>query len=170
MNANRLIIALSVLFPAAAFGQDGLIGVWSYQSTHLQALHRETGEPFEETREAGNPRVFIFTAGHYSFMGVSGDEPRPLRSEAGEGRMGGPRVPQEQRLAEYRPLDVETGTYTRNDDELTLQPLIDHIPDYMLGDGQGDRMIWVEVDGDTLVVTRRPEGGATIRDTYTRLE
>ena len=167
---KTIVFLFVVMLSAATYAGEPIVGVWKYERTHMSARDRETNEPFERVREGGNPRIFIFTERHYSYIAISGDEPRPLRREAGEGRMGGPKVPDEQRLAEYRPLDVETGTWVFEDDVIVLRPMIDHVPDYMLGDGQGDRRIWAQVDADVLVVTRKTEGGATIRDTYSRLE
>lgn len=165
-----LLAALPLLAAPGAWAGDSIQGVWQFEQSHLQATNRETKEPFERTTPAGNPRIYIFTKGHYSYMAISGDEPRPLRSAAGDGRMGGPKVPAEQRLKEYRPLDVETGTFSIDGDRLAMRPLIDHIPDYMLGDGKGDREAWFRFEDDKLILVRKTDEGATITDTYGRLE
>jgi len=156
--------------PLAAYAENPIEGVWQFEQSHLRAINRETKEWFERTTQATNPRIYIFTDRHYSYMAISGDKARPLRKNAGEGRMGGPKVPADQRMAEYRPLDVETGTLTIEADKITLRPLIDHIPDYMLGDGTGDRTVWFVIDGDALTLIRRTDEGATITDSYARLE
>ena len=154
-----------------AHAENPIAGVWSFEYTFLKATSFETGEMFEEERNHGVKRIFIFTENHYSQFAINSETPRPLRAESGEGAMGGPRLQDEQKLAEYGPMDVETGILLPGTEEgmFVLRPLLDQIPDYMKGDGAGDRNIWYEVDGDSLTLVRRTEG-AVITDYYTRLE
>lgn len=164
------VLALAA-FSLSARAENPIAGVWSFEYTFLKARSFQTGEMFEEERNHGVKRIFIFTENHYSQFAINTETPRPLRAESGEGAMGGPRLQDEQRLAEYAPMDVETGILLPGDEEnmFVLRPLLDQIPDYMLGDGAGDRNIWYEVDGDSLTLVRRTEG-AVITDYYTRLE
>lgn len=163
-----LVFALSSAFAVQA--NENLVGVWSYEGTHLTAISFETGEEFDRITPAANPRMLIFTeGGHYSQLGITGEEQRPLRAESGEGAMGGPKLSNEQRLAEYRPLIAEMGTYRVEGDMLHMRPLIDKVPDYMLGDGSGDSQAQISVEGDVLSFIRFTEA-ATIRDTYRRVE
>lgn len=168
---RHLIIAvLSICSFSLAWADENLAGVWSYEGTHLTAISFEDGQEFERVTPAANPRIFIFTAGgHYSQLGITGEEARPLRAESGEGAMGGPKLSNDQRLAEYRPLVAEAGTYRAEDGVIYMRPLIDKVPDYMLGDGQGDSEASYVIEGEVMTFVRTTDA-ATIRDTYRRLE
>lgn len=165
-----ILAAAALLMSFSAQANPDLVGVWSYEGTHLTAVSWETGEEFDRVTPAANPRMFIFTeSGYYSQLGITGDEQRPLRSESGEGAMGGPKLSNEQRLAEYRPLISEMGTYEVDGNMLNMRPLIDKVPDYMQGDGLGDSQAEFSIDGDVMSFIRTTEA-ATIRDTYRRVD
>ena len=82
MKKIMLFLFVATLSAGANAG-DPIVSVWKYVKTHTSARDRKTNEPFERFREWNNPRIFIFTEQHYSYMAISGDEPRPLRREGG---------------------------------------------------------------------------------------
>jgi len=150
-----------ILFSSAATAETPLTGVWQYTKTHLHVpgggrFGGEEGtyiDVYEEATESKR-RTWIFTDAYYSFFFLSSEEPRPLRSESGQGQIGGPTVTDEQKLAEYAAIDVEVGTYAVEDGQLHLTPVMDKIRDRE--DGRHNRNREFEIVGDMLRITSRP--------------
>lgn len=118
-------------------------------------------------------RVYNFSQGYYNFFGLDSNAPRTLRRDVDEGATGGRGVTSEQKLREYNALDVEFGSWSRDDDIISMYPMMDHVPDNMLQDGSHDRQVRVTIEGDLLKIVRstatEPGQGAYITDIYQRM-
>ena len=179
--------AASSLLSTLVWAQDPLLGAWKYVETETlvpKELAAQRGSDVSDIPDGGfvinraeasetRQRVYSFTNGYYNYFGLDSSSPRTLRRDVDEGATGGPRVTSEQKLREYNALDVEFGSWSREGDLISMQPMMDHVPDNMEQDGSHDRQVRVQVDGDMLKIVRstaaEPGQGAHITDLYQRM-
>ena len=174
---NILILVAGMVMSMSVFAQGTLVGTWTYEKTqnHVPGGGRFGGEEGTyidayDMASEDNRRMLMFTEEHYSFFFISG--PRPLRADSGEGQLGGPTVTDEQKLAEYGPMDVEMGRYELEGNTIHLMPVLDQMPDRMIGDRHYRDREW-EIVEDQLRITSRPSADRpelAVHEFYTRIE
>ncbi len=140
-----LVVFLTILLPlacapaaeetataavAAAPVQGGLEGVWKVTATG--------------TNTSPQPRLCIFTKQHYSYMGVSADQPRELLSDT---------PTDAERLAAYDFFFAHSGTYEVSGSTFTIRVVVARSPNYM---SDGSETYKYQVEGDTLRLTYNP--------------
>lgn len=112
------------------------------------------------------PRLVIFTDGHYSMNAITTDKERTLRPPVPRGQ-----ITDEQKLLEYSEIRMEAGEYWIEENELVFRPLVTPIANDMLADGSNDERIEYHIEGDKLYLTRYPGGGTSpANDIYRRLD
>ena len=111
-----------------------LAGVWS-----LTADDPGDGSPVIEPSQPG---LYIFTDGYYSAVYPRGSDPR-IKSEVSF------QPTQEEMVAQYETIIVNTGTYEINGSMVTFRPIIAKSPGFV----GGHQTSSFRVDGDTLVLT-----------------
>jgi hypothetical protein len=177
MTIRLVLISFAFFLAGTASAQSPLVGTWEYKQTHnhvpgggrFGGVEGEYVDVYEDADE-NKRRLWLFTEKHYSFFFITGE--RPLRANSGEGELGGPTVTDEQKLAEYGPMDVEAGAYTLEGDTIHLMPILDQMPDRMIGDRHYRDREW-EIVGDTLRITSRPSADRpelAVHEYYTRIE
>lgn len=180
------LLALGTLFTTlTAHADDALQGAWLFVESEFTAPPPVEGSYAVERRAeitaqmaAGTfpepvyqPRMYFFTAGHYSYNAINSNEERTLRTSLVTGRTNDGLMPEEQIRKEFGEIRMEAGTYWLEDNVIVMRPFIDRIADKMLADGSNDIRIEYRVDGDTLYLTRYPGGGTSpANDIYRRAE
>ena len=101
--------------------------------------------------------LFLFSDGYYSIAYAFGDEPFPAYAE--------PFNPtDEERLARFSSILVNTGTYEVSGSTATLRPLFALVPEFVGGFAEHD----YEVSGDQLTLSwRRTMSAAGVEEPFT---
>jgi hypothetical protein len=92
--------------------------------------------------EPSQPGLYIFADGHYSAVYAPGTDPR-IKSEVSF------QPTQEETVAQYETIIVNTGTYEISGSMVTFRPIIAKSPGFV----GGHQTSTFRVDGDTLVLT-----------------
>ncbi len=111
-----------------------LVGVWS-----LTAVDPGDGSPVIEPSQPG---LYIFANEHYSAVFAPGVDPR-IKAEVSF------QPTQEEMVALYETIIVNTGTYEINGNAVTFRPVIAKSPGFV----GGHQASTFRVEGDTLVLT-----------------
>lgn len=115
---------------------DQLRGVWERR----EVTRNEAGEVTKDT-EPG-PSLYIFTENHYSIVG--------MRASEAEARYTTPWTPtDEEKLARYAAVSVNTGTYEVTDGSLVIRPVVARVADFVGGEARFE----YQISGDTLWLT-----------------
>ncbi len=144
----------SLFLTTLALAQDSLEGAW--QTTEVMV----TGGSEEDTTNTDpNLSVLLFTKGHYSTMRIAGDRPDPVTE--------GQTPTDEQRLAAFEALRVNSGTY-----EVSGSKLMRHVMmNRNLGAVGNTNEVEYRIEGDKLMLTTAPnDEGRVLHLTYTRLD
>ncbi len=150
---RRLAVLLVLVVAAGSFlafrpamtTDTAVEGVW-------KTVHVTTAT---EDRDAPQPGILIFTAGHYASVFVGGREPRGTFPEE---------PTDEQRLAAWGRFFASAGTYEVSGNEMTTKVIVARNPNNTAE--QLERSSTFELDGDTMV--RTLSNGVVV--TYTRIE
>lgn len=111
-----------------------LVGVWS-----LTAVDPGDGSPVIQPSQPG---LYIFADGYYSAVFAPGSDPR-IKSEVSF------QPTQDEMVAQYETIIVNTGTYEISGSTVTFRPIIAKSPGFV----GGHQMSTFRVEGDTLVLT-----------------
>ena len=112
-----------------------LVGVWS-----LTAVDPGDGSPVIQPSQPG---LYIFADGYYSAVFAPGSDPR-IKSEVSF------QPTQDEMVAQYETIIVNTGTYEISGSTVTFRPIIAKSPGFV----GGHQMSTFRVEGDTLVLTQ----------------
>jgi hypothetical protein len=97
------------------------------------------------TNEDGQQRgLLIFTESHYSMMFVRGDL---TRATYPEDRM----MTDAETLVAYRSITANSGRYSLDGDQLTVEAYMANDPNYMAGWPENAETFRVEISGDTML-------------------
>ncbi len=148
------VFIASLFLTTLALAQDSLEGAW--QTTEVMF----TGGSEEDTTNTDpNLNIVVFSAGHYSMMRNAGDRPDPVPE--------GQTPTDEQRLAAFEALRVNSGTY-----EVSGSKLMRHVMmNRNLGAVGNTNEVEYRIEGDKLMMTAPPnDEGRVLHLTYTRLD
>ena len=138
--AKRSLLAAAVLttpFAIQAQSYDDLAGGWVVTSWTA---------PDGEVVESPQPGLFLFTAeGQYSFMYVTGSEPRPVV---------GPEPSDAALAGAFRTIIANSGRYRLNGDEIAYEAFVAKSPDYMAD--------WDPENGGNLQTLKRSIAGSVL--------
>ncbi len=146
-------VSFLALRPAATTDASAVEGVW-------KTVHVTLTNP-EGTQEIDSPAAnhTIYTATHYAFVFVVGEEPRETLPED---------PTDEQLLNASRRFRASAGTYEVEGNEIHQKVIVHKSPN--LTAEQIERSSTFEVDGDTMVVTFTTDAGLTVKVRSTRVE
>lgn len=117
--------------PAAQ--KNPLVGVWSVTE------RSEGGEG--STFSPAQPGLFIFTDGYYSAVHVVSNEARANSKKSFE-------PTDEEKVAQYNSIIVNTGTYSVDGDVITYKPMVAKSPEFVGGESKSK----FKVEGDVLTI------------------
>lgn len=117
----------------------GTVAVSAQESSSIQGAWIFTSE------DGSNQRgLLIFTEQNYSMMFVNGGEPR-AEYDAEKG------MTDEETLAAYNTFVANSGRYTIEGDQVTIEAYMAKDPNFMAQWGENATTITLKVDGDTMV-------------------
>lgn len=119
----------------------GVAGVSAQESSSVQGAWIFTSE--DDSHQRG---LLIFTEENYSMMFVMGDEPR-AEYDADEG------MTDEETLAAYQSFVANSGRYTIEGDQVTMEAYMAKDPNYMAGWGENAMTLTITVDGAMMTWT-----------------
>ncbi len=143
--------------PAIVTAQnDLLLGAWK------QTEYSFTSTDTSFTIKSPQPSLHIFGTKYYSFMYVTGNEPRPLMDDWNRYTLT-----DEQMRSAFMPFVANSGTYELDGSKLTTRPIVALSPNFMTG---GFTTYEYKIDGATLLLTRTSDTGTKRQYKLTRLE
>jgi hypothetical protein len=117
MKRVALAVGLAVLSPAALHGQAApLEGAWRVDQV-------VTTGPGAGTIDSPQPGLLLFSGRYYSYVLVTGDEPRPPIPRGA--------ATAEDLLDAWNPFSANAGTFEVSGDAMTRRPLVAKSPDAM---------------------------------------
>jgi hypothetical protein len=147
-------VSLLAFQPAATSDASALEGAW--KAVHVTV----TNEEGTEERETTQPNLLIFTKGHYASVSVRGAEAREALPDE---------PTDEQRVAAWRRVGANAGTYSAADGEIATKVIVAKSPSATAN--QRERSAPFRLDGDNLVRTFTNQAGTTTWVvTYERVE
>ena len=154
------LVLFSGLFalPAIVTAQnDLLLGAWK------QTEYSFTSTDTSFTIKSPQPSLHIFGTKYYSFMYVTGNEPRSLMADDANRST----ITDEQMRSIFMPFVANSGTYELDGTSLTTRPTVALWPNFMTG---GSATYEYKIDGATLLLTRTSDTGTKRQYKLTRLE
>ena len=151
MTRRLILFTLVALFPSVVFAKQvntsPIDGVWKI------AERTETGaNPSSIT--SPQPSLLIFARGHYSWLSISGTEPRKESPAPATGKLtDADRVA---RFHEWDPLAANTGTFEVKGSAVITRPIVAKNVSVMAPGSSTTREF--KIDGDTLWLTQRTTG------------
>ena len=154
--ACMVSLAFLVAVPSAMAQADKLIGVWKVTQVKYPADPEQNLDAY--TDKSPQPRLWIFTKKHYSWMEVRGFEPRPDL----------PEEPTDSQIAEaYRRFLANSGTYEVKGSTITGLPIMAKGPNLM--NSPRSFSLDFRFEGDSLIILQRTSIGV-FESKCTRLE
>lgn len=154
MSCRVLVTALCLTLPTAVSAQEGstarsLQGVWRIVETVTKGANASTiSNP--------QPSLVIFTEGHYSFLNISGEQPRPRFAPAKDPN----KLTDAEKIARFEqwsPFIANAGTYDVKGTTLILRPLVAKSETVMAKNSSIESEF--KLEGNTLwAVTKSPAG------------
>jgi len=121
--------------PEAAMPANSLAGAWE-----VTAIENVDGSVIDPAQ----PGLFVFTDRHYSAVFTTSADARPPSATPFA-------ATDEEALAQFRNLIVNTGTYTVDGQTVTFRPMVARSPEFIGGDAAAG----FAVDGDRLILRFR---------------
>jgi hypothetical protein len=120
------LIVLAACQPEITEDVNPLVGAW--RVSELSVESPDTSYTITDVQ----PSLYMFTERHYSFMRVTGDQPRELF--VGDAPVIGSRTPTDaERIAACSAFTANSGTYEVSGSTLTLRPVVAKNPGVMSG-------------------------------------
>lgn len=164
MRNRLLVIALCVVIPGIGFAQGGaptppLEGVWKVTRIVTTGANAATNA-------APQPSLVIFAGGHYSYLSVNSNAPRP--------DVAAPKDPNKltdaEKIARYdmwNPFTAQSGTYATKGSTLTRRPLVAKNVNVMTTNPPIVQEFTLQ--GNTLVLVTKSAAGQPASETRTTL-
>ncbi len=144
--------------PAIVTAQnDLLLGAWK------QTEYSFTSTDTSFTIKSPQPSIHIFGTKYYSFMYVTGNEPRPLMADDANRST----ITDEQMRSIFMPFIANSGAYELDGTNLTTRPTVALWPNFMT---DGSATYEYKIDGATLLLTGTSDPGTKWQYKLTRLE
>jgi hypothetical protein len=121
--------------PEATLPASALAGAWA-----VTAIEHADGSVIDPAQ----PGLFVFTGHHYSAVHSTTAGPRPHSATPFA-------ATDEEALAQFRSLIVNTGTYTVDGQTVTFRPMVARSPEFIGGEAAAE----FAVDGDRLILRFR---------------
>jgi hypothetical protein len=165
MSCRTLVIALYFTVPTAGFAQTSssapsLTGVWKIVEVVMTGANAATiTNP--------QPNLVIFTKGHYSHLGVMGEQPRPRFEPAKDPT----KLTNAEKIARYEqwsPFIANAGTYEVKGRTLIRRPLVAKNETVMAKNSSLEGEF--KLEGNTLWVTTKSVPGQPAGETRAKLK
>jgi hypothetical protein len=143
MRRAVILALLAGAFPSLSSAQSSpaLEGAWQVV---------EVTGPAGVTNRSPQPGLYLFTARHYSIVSVLSQEPRPGFKDPAN-------VTGEEALANWTPLQAQSGTYAVVSGSLNLLPIVAKNPGVMRAGRKPDVYAFT-VEGDSLTLVQKGDG------------